>query len=399
MTFTRKRLIIIGIVVFVLAAVIYGFWPDPVAVEVATAERGAMQVEVEEEGETEAAERYVMSAPSAAVLEGVEVEAGEEVEAGQALATLQAPPASVLDVRSRAEARSRVEAAEAGVEQAERQVEAAEAVAEQAAEERQRVEQLFEQNSATRQTLERAIAEELQAQANLESARSGVASARAELASARAALEPSEVLATREAAQDVLRAPTAGRILTVHRRSGGLLSPGEAILEVGDTEQLEVHVDVLSQDALRIRPGMRVLLDQWGGEEELEAVVDRVELQGETTVSALGVEEQRVTVVALMHSPAEEWNGLGSGYRVLARFMIWEEDEALQVPTSALFRTEEGWAVFVVENGQASRREVAVGEQAGLNAQVLDGLDAGEEVIVHPANEVADGVRVRARDS
>jgi HlyD family secretion protein len=183
----------------------------------------------------------------------------------------------------------------------------------------------------------------------------------------------------------------------VHRRSEGMVGPGEALLEIGDPARLEVHARVRSQDAVRIRPGMRVLLDAWGGETPLEAVVRRVDPEGTTVVSALGVEEQRVTVVAgLAPSAVDAAAGLGSGYRVLARFVVWEGVNVLRVPTAALFRSGEGWAAFVVEGGRARLRAVTIGQRAGLVTEVLDGVAAGDEVVVHPASSLADGSRVRA---
>jgi HlyD family secretion protein len=158
-----------------------------------------------------------------------------------------------------------------------------------------------------------------------------------------------------------------------------------------------VAVDVLSQDAVRIRPGTPVMLEQWGGETVLRALVSRIEPHGFTRVSALGVEERRVRVVADLLSPAQHYAGLGAGYRVLARFVVWEEPAVLQIPTAALFRTSDGWAVFVVHGGRAVLRPVSVGQEAGLAVQILAGLDEGEVVVVHAGNDVADGVRVRVR--
>lgn len=395
---TRKRIIVLVAGALVFLALVYGFWPDPVTVEVAAVERDSMQVTVEEEGETQVADRYEISSPVSAFARRIEVEVGDSVEEGDPLVHLESPRASLLDPRSRAEARARAEAAEAQVQQAERRVEAAEAAAERAREERERTERLVEQGSATRQALEQAVSEERQAEANLQAARAAVASARAELASARAVLRAGPGLGEHQEVQSVLRAPASGRVLTVHRRSAGLVPPGDPLVEVGNTDLLEIHVDVLSQDALRIEPGMPVHLDQWGGGQQVEAVVDRVEPQGQTDVSALGVEEQRVTVVATLVSLPDPWTRIGSGYRVLARFIVWEEADVLQVPTSALFRTEDGWGVFVVEEGVASQRRVTVGRQSGLTAQIKSGLEEGETVIVHPGNELDDGVRVERRE-
>ncbi|NJD10106.1 MAG: HlyD family efflux transporter periplasmic adaptor subunit [Gemmatimonadetes bacterium] len=214
-------------------------------------------------------------------------------------------------------------------------------------------------------------------------------------ATALAALDAARAEGSAPGEAELLRAPAAGRVLSLRRRSEGQVNPGDTLVVIGDTERLEITADVLSQDAVRIRPGTRVLVAQWGGEGTLEASVTRVEPQAHTVVSSLGVEEQRVNVVAALAGgplPA----GLGSGFRVLARFVIWEGGDVLQVPSSALFRTADGWAVFAVENGRAVERRVRIGQQAGLATQLLDGLDPGTEVIVHPGNQVADGVRVAA---
>ena len=372
----RKHYIRIGIGLLVLLLLIYGFWPDPIPVQTAPVERGPLQVIVEEEGETRAQDRFVVSAPIAAVVRRIDLEPGDGVVAGQVLAELEAPPPVMLDTRSRAEAQARAEAARAALEQAD-------ARAELAVEERERLRRLAAVEAATGQARDQAEAEAAQAIAAREAAR-------AELESAVAALQAPGT----QAVGTILHAPVTGRVLAVHRESAGFVNAGEPIVEIGDTGHLEVVVDVLSQDAVQIHPGTRVLLDQWGGGYELEASVTSVAPQGHTEISALGVEERRVPVVANLVSPPETWSALGAGYRVLARFVVWESTDALQVPTSALFRTEDGWAVFVVDGGRAVRREVSVGRQSGLSAQVLAGLAEREEVIVHPGNEVEDGVRV-----
>jgi HlyD family secretion protein len=194
-----------------------------------------------------------------------------------------------------------------------------------------------------------------------------------------------------------LRSPVAGRVLKVLRRSEGPVQAGEVLLEVGDPHALEVEVDVLSSEAVRIPPGGRVRLDRWGGDGSLEAVVRTVEPSGFTKVSALGVEEQRVWVIADLASPPEQWTRLGDGYRVEAAFVIWEGTDVLQAPVSALFRSNDGWAAFVVRNGAARLQPVRVGHRNALTAEVLEGLSAGDTVVLHPSNAVRDGVRVKAR--
>ncbi|HSJ13854.1 MAG TPA: efflux RND transporter periplasmic adaptor subunit [Longimicrobiales bacterium] len=359
----RKRIILIAIAVLVLAAIVYAFLPDPVQVETAEVRRAPLQVIVEEEGQTAVADRYAITAPVAGFLRRIALEEGDAVTAGAPVATLEPPRAPILDPRSRTEAAARVRAAEVTAVQTEA--------------ERARVQRLADAGAATRQALEQAV--------------SDAARARAELDAARAALRatsgpPSAAAAT------VLRAPAGGRVLAIGRRSEGQVSPGDTLIVVGDTDRLEIRTNVLSQDAVRIRPGTRVLIEQWGDESVLEGAVTRVEPQAHTEVSSLGVEEQRVPVIATLTTPAPA--SLGSGYRVLARFVLWEADAALQVPASALFRTSDDWAVFAVVDGRAVRRTVRIGQQAGLATQVLEGLTEGDEVIVHPGNAVSDGVRV-----
>jgi HlyD family secretion protein len=377
---TRKRAVMTGIALVVVAAIVYAFLPDPVPVQTATVTRGPLQVIIEEEGETRLEDRYLITAPVAAFAQRIELEVGDPVRPGQAVVRLEPPRSPILDPRAQSEAAARVAAARAQLGQAE-------IVATRAVEERARVERLVAAGAATRQALEQTTTEAARALAARDAARAELAAAEAALRTATGAV----ALGTRT----TITAPAAGRVLEVHRRSEGPVAPGEPLLEVGDTERLRVTADVLSQDAVRIRPGTPVMLDQWGGDVTLNAVVSRVEPHGFTQVSALGVEEQRVTVMADLVSPPTAHAGLGPGYRVLARFVVWEDADALQVPTAALFRHDEGWAVFVVEGGRASLRPVDVGQEAGLRTQILSGLVAGETVVVHPGNDVADGVRVR----
>lgn len=396
-TLTRRRILIIAGAVIVLALVIYGFLPDPIPVETASVVRGALQQFVEEEGETQVTDKYTITSPVAAFVRRIELKAGDAIDAGQVVAELEPPRAPILDVRTREEAEARVSAAQAAVAQAEEQRRAAAAAAQLASDELERTERLAGDGSATQQRLDQATAEAQQATANLAAAEGAVSRAQAELDAALAALRGMSGNANLPV-QEVLRSPVSGRVLAVHQESEGQVGPGAPLIDVGNTGKLEIRVEVLSQDAVRIEPGTPVLIEEWGGGSTLRAVVDRIEPQGFTDVSSLGVEEKRVGVIAALPE-SEEWDRLGSGFRVLARFIIWEGDNVLIVPTSALFRTEDGWAVFVVEDGTAVRREVVIGHQAGLQAEVLEGLAEDEEVILHPGNDISDGARVAPRRS
>ena len=390
----RKQLIVGGVVVTVVVLLVWGFLPDSIEVQTAAVERSDMRVTVEEEGVTQVVERYTISAPATAWLRRIDLEAGDSVATGDPLAYLEPPRSTTLDPRSRAQAEARVATAEAGLRRAERAAEAARVTADQAVSERDRVERLAELGSATERMKERAVAEAESALANLEAAEAAVVAARAELSAARAALGTGDESGEALEASRVLRAPTAGRVLNVMQESAGMVSPGMPILSIGDTRALQVRVDVLSQDAVQIDPGTRVLFDQWGGEGTLEGRVQRVEPQGFTSVSSLGVEEQRVNVIAAVTTPADERAALGSGYRVIARFILWEDDDVLQIPSSALFSTEDGWAVFAFRDGRAELQPVEIGRRTGLRVQIVSGLSEGDEVIAHPGTDIEDGARV-----
>ena len=384
MKITRKRAVLAGMGLLVIAALVYLFLPGPAIVQTATVHGGPLEVTVEEEGEIQVVDRYVITAPVAAFVQRLDLEVGDPVESGQVVARLEPPRSALLDPRSRNEADARVATARAALSQAE-------AATAQAEEELGRVQRLHATGAATRQALE-------QVEVEAARARAGLNAARAELRAAEAALERVASPPTLSV-EDVVRAPASGRVLVVHQRSAGHVMPGGPLVEVGSTERLQVEAEILSRDAVRIQPGSRVILDQWGGDEMLEATVLQVDPQGVTRVSALGVEERRVRVVAEMVSPPEAYQGLGPGYRVLARFVVWEDPEALQVPTAALFRHGDGWAVFVVDGSRARLRPVTAGWEAGLATQILEGLEVGEVVIVHPGNEIEDDVRVRPESS
>jgi HlyD family secretion protein len=378
-TISRRRALQIGGAVLLLALLVYAFMPDPVPVQTAAVTRGPLEVIVEEEGETRLDDRFVVTAPVAAFARRITLEVGDRVQAGDVLVRFEPPRSGILDPRAQAEATARVNTARAAFDQAD-------IVARQAQAHLERVERLEAAGAATRQTLEQAAADAARALG-------ARGAAQAEMTAALAA-QRTATGSQRLAVESVVRAPAAGRVLAIHQRSEGHVMPGERLLELGDTEQLQVAANVLSQDAVRIAPGTRVILDQWGGDTPLDAVVSRVEPEGFTETSALGVEERRVTIRASITAPPEQYAGLGPGYRVLARFVIWSAPDVLRVPTAALFRSDDGWAVFVVTDGRAVLRPVTVGRSAGLTTQVLGGLEPGEIVIVHPGNEVEDGTRV-----
>ena len=394
MSMKRKTGVIL-LVVAMAAALAWGFWPAPLLIESATVATGPLSVSVEEEGITRVKDRFVISAPVAGYLQRIQLDVGDRVELNQVLAVMEPLRPEVLDPRSRARAGAQVAAAEAALHAAEEQATAARAETKFARAELARKHRLQADALISEGELDAAETRARQASAEQRSADFAVEVARFELEAAQTALQFS-ITGNGDAAPETvkLRAPVASRVLQLHHESEGVVVTGEALLEIGDPAALEVAVDVLSADAVRIRPGTPVEFHRWGGELPLDGVVRSIEPTGFTKVSALGVEEQRVWVIADLTTPREQWQQLGDGYRVEAHFILWQEAAVLQVPASALFRTADGWAVFAVVDGRAQLTQVGIGHNNGLDTQIVAGLDAGTSVIVHPDDRVEDGVRV-----
>ncbi len=382
----------------VVAALTFGFMPRPILVDTAVVGRGPLVVTVEEEGRTRVIDRYVLSAPVAGFARRIELDVGDQVSKGDVLLELEPLRSDVLDPRRRAEAEARVQASSAARAGASQNVAAARADAEFAARELARKEQLRADRTISEDDLDRARARARAAAANLRSAEFAVDVAQHELEAAETALAYSGA-ATGEGTQEMVAvsSPVDGRVLAVIRESEGVVDSGQSLIEIGDPAALEVEVDVLSADAVKIEPGARVEFHRWGGDEPLNGVVRVIEPTGFTKISALGVEEQRVLVISDIVSPRADWARLGDGYRVEAAFILWQDDDVLKTPSSALFRQGNDWAAYVVEDGRARLRRVDIGRRSGLEVQVLDGLAPDERVIVHPGDDVTDDVRVRAR--
>jgi HlyD family secretion protein len=358
-------------------------------------------VTVDEEGKTRVRERYVVSAPLAGTLMRVNLKAGSPVIAGQTvLAVLEPGDPTLLNARERAEAEARVKAGEAAKNQAEARLNAARAAHELATAVLARVRRNAAAGAASPDELQTV---ESAAQVRAEEVRAAQFAERVaafELDLARAALvrsDPKSALPADEARLEI-RAPVSGKVLRVFRESAGFVTPGADLLELGDPTDLEMVVEVLSTDAVRIHPGARVIVERWGGPGPLAGRVRLVEPAAFLKVSALGVEEQRVNVVADFIDPPEERKTLGDAYRVEARIVVWEADEVVKVPAGARFREPGGgWAVFAVRDGVARLTPVDLGRDNGLEAEVRGGLAPGDRVVLYPSDRVKDGTRVTAR--
>jgi len=357
-----------------------------------------MQVTIEEEGKTRVKDRYIVSAPVSGFIRRIEWTVGDTLEQKQMLTELEPLRSSVLDPRSRAEAEARVAAARSALLSAEEQVAAVQADADYADSEYLRKQQLSITQMISEEELSATRAADQRAKAMLRSAQFAVDVARYDLDAAStllkysAAQESNDILKERVA----IRAPVNGSVLKVHRKSEGVVNAGTALIELGDPAALEVAVDVLSFDAVQIKSGTPVKIDRWGGS-TLDGVVRIIEPVGFTEISALGVEEQRVWVIVDITSDQNEWTSLGDGYRVEASFVIWEEEAVLQVPSASLFRLNEGWAVYLYDDGYARLKAVDVGQRNGLMSQIISGLDVGDVVIQHPDNKLKNGVRIKLR--
>ncbi|MFN0122256.1 MAG: efflux RND transporter periplasmic adaptor subunit [Blastocatellia bacterium] len=385
---------LIAAVAAIGSAVFVAWRPAPVSVETAAVTCGPMRVTIDAEGKTRVRKRYVAAAPVTGRLTRIALERGARVTQGATLARLEPLPLPPLDPRQLAEARARVAAAEQLRNEAETGVTHVAADCEQAARELTRATSLVETGDIARQEYERIRNAAQTCRQQHEAAQYRARAAAADVDLARAAL-----LAVERAGQSgdsaviTVRAPVAGRVLRILEESERVVPAGTPLLELSGAA-LEIVMDVLSTDAVRIRPGARVWVEGWGGDRALPARVRLIEPSGFTKISALGIEEQRVNVIADF---TEQNASLADGYRVEARIVMWEAAEVLKVPLSALFRRGDAWHVFVLEQGIARLRPVETGQRTQLEAEVQRGLRRDEQVIAHPAAEVTDGVRVAAR--
>ena len=385
----RNRRVLLG-AALVLALALVVLWPESAEVDFAPVERGPMQVTVDEEGETRVRDRFVVSSPVAGRVRRIELEPGDRVRNGAVVALVVPAP---LDARSQAEAEAAARAAAAAVGRVRAERQRADAAVRLARSELQRLRALAEQRIVSEQALEAQETAVRSAEEALQAAEFAVSTASYQLEQARARL----LSGSAGGGPVEVRAPVDGVVLKRLRESESVVPPADPLLELGDPQNLEIVSDLLSTDAVKVRPGQLVWIEQWGGDEALRGRVRRVEPSGFMKISALGVEEQRVNVVIDFEAPPPARPSLGDSYRVEVRIVVWETADAVKVPTSALFRRGEKWAVFVADGGRARLREIEVGRRNGLTAEVLKGLDAGARVIVHPPDTLADGARVKAR--
>jgi HlyD family secretion protein len=377
-----------------LALLTWAALREPVQmVSVATVARGALEQSFLEEGKTRLKQRYVVTAPLAGQVRRITLQPGDTVHTGQVLAQIEPVSASLLDARARSQAQAEVAGSEAALQAARQRISAAESASAVAQKELQRLGTLAASGMVTASVLDQTRAQADSAAAALSSARADVQMAQQRLTGARALLGDEGRGGHGKLVS--VTAPADGVVVKRTVESATAVPIGQVLLEIGNPQALEIEVEVLSSDAVRLKPGTRARVLRWGGEGLLEASVTRVEPGGYTKISALGVEEQRTRIILDFATPPEKWSALGDAYRVEVEFILRQEQDVLQVASNALFRHADGWAVYRVEDETARRTPVQLGLRSALASQVLGGLQAGQKVIIQPDDRIREGTRVR----
>ena len=379
-----------------IAGAVLALRPRPVAVDVGRATRGWLVVAIEESGMTRVKDRFVVSSPVTGSLSRLVLEPGDPVKEGDSLAEIAPALSPLLDQRTRAEAEARHGAALSALGQARAQAARARAGKELAEQELERTRKLAGAGSLPQQALEQAeFAARMRTEEQSSAEFAGKVAAE-EVRIARVALGRDGEAPGRDRHVGVV-APISGTVLRVHQKSAGVVQAGAPLVEVGDPAALEVVVDLLTTDAVHVRPGTPVVIQGWGGDRPVAGKVRRIEPSAFTRPSALGVDEQRVNVVIALTEPREHWAALGDGYRVEARLVLWQGENVVKVPQGAVFRHGNGWAVFRVDDGVARLTPVRIGHRGETEAEVVSGLPVGAAVAVHPGDRVKDGASVESR--
>lgn len=391
----KKKAWIAGGVLLALALLVWAFWPRPTEVELGAVSRGQFERAVQEDGKTRLRERYVVSTPLTGRVQRLTLKQGDAVTRDAVLATLWPIMPGLLDERARQEQNERIGAMEAAVRRASANVERSKAALDQAVADLKRSETLAQQGFLSPTQNETGRLNVRLRQKELDSALQEEHASTHELQQARIAIRTFSAGGSSTQRSWAIKSPITGKVLKVTQQSEGLVQAGAPLLELGDPGDLEVVVDLLTEDAAQVRPGTPATLANWGGPQLLQARVRLVEPAAYTKISALGVEEQRVNVVLDILSPPEQWNSLGDGYKADVRIVVQTEKDALKVPVSALFPAGARAALYTVESGRARLHEVEVLARNGREAWIKSELQPGTEVILFPPSSLKDGERVK----
>lgn len=398
MTHRAKTLPWVIAAAFAGSLMLFAFWPSAVIVETVTVDLGRLEVTVREEGRTRIRERYVVSTPLTGELLRVNLHPGDNVTAGETLiAAINPGLPELLDARAGAETEARVQAAESRLQHQKALQNKSGVRYDHAKSEHSRAEALLAKNAIAEELFESAVTELRIAAAESEATEFEVRIAEFELQQAQAALLQITNPAGSAGDRLEIRSPISGEVLRVFVENAGVQPTGTAIVELGDRSDMEVEIDVLSSDAVRMAPGARVYLEQSGLPETLEGRLRLIEPQGFEKVSALGVEEQRVNVIVDFTSAPAAYRQLGDAYRVEARIVLWAADSVLKVSSGALFRNGEDWAVYRIRNGRARLTIVQTGHTSGRETEIVSGLEPGDVLIAYPGDQMTDGAAVQIR--
>lgn len=393
-----KRVVLVVFLLALSGLLAWSFMPRPLEVEISQVIKGRFMQTIDEDGRTRVRNRFLVSAPLAGRLARISLLEGDQVEKNAVLANIYPSVPALLDVRTEQELKARVGAAEAGKLRAAVNVERAQVALLQARADYERTRKLASESFVSPTKLEADRLNVALSDKGLDSAKQEVHLAEHDLEVARAALlQVRNPAAASSGKLWPVRSPVAGRVLKVVQQNETVVNVGTPLLELGNAHDLEVLVDVLTSEAVRIAPGATVLFERWGGAEKLEGRVRLVEPSAFTKISALGVEEQRVNVIIDITSEPEKWRAVGDGYRVEARIIVNELADATLVPVSALFRDGERWAVFALADGRAVKRIVQTGARGGLVAVVEQGLQPGDNVIIYPGDALKNQAKVKVR--
>ena len=383
--------------VALIALIAWGLWPKPVLIETGEVIRGPLTVRVSEEGKTRVRNRFVVAAPVAGKMQRVPLKPGDPVEAGKTvITTIEPVVAPLLDPRARLQAEAAVSMHEAARKQAAESLEASRAALKLADADLERVRSVKRDGTISESDRDRAEADAAIKAAEVRAAEFSLQVIDYELAQARAVLARPESMGAGNLVE--VKSPVSGRVLRVMQESETVVSPGTQILEIGDPADIEIEAEILSRDAVGIKPGDSVEIEQWGGDSSLKARVRRIEPAAFTKISALGVEEQRVYVLSDLIDPPEATKSLGDRFRVEVRVAVWHADDALIVPAGALFREGNVWKTYIYRNGEAKLTTIEAGHSDGRSTEVLSGLKAGDQVLLHPPDTVKDGTAVTVRE-
>ena len=396
-----RVLIKLSVIVLAIIALIWAFLPKPLKVDMEPVRTGDLLIRIESEGVTRIHDIYTVSTPIEGRITRIEIEPGDIVQAADTVIANMFPTSPrFLDQRAQMQAQADVEGAQAALELARAKVRQAQAQLTYERTNFTRSQELYKKNLLSTAELERDELRLKTLEAEHETALSNEAVMRARLEAAKAILtqpdNSNEGFREQADCHICIHSPVDGQVLRILHESEAIVPAGAPLVEIGRPSELEVRIEMLSVNAVQVEPGDEALIKRWGGE-DIRASVRKVEPSGFTKLSALGVDEQRVNVILDLIDPVEKWRSLGDAFRVEAEIITERAEQVLVAPISALFRDNEQWSVFKVVNGSARVQAVTPGRKNDQSVEILDGLQEGDLVIVHPGNDVADGIDVIKR--